>query len=53
MGAAFDDKRSMVIYEARAELKSPLLFPIDNLRNLDKAGRWTLGRSASYFAALR
>jgi len=37
-GLAFDDKRSMVIYEACAELKLPLLFHIDNLRNLDKPG---------------
>jgi predicted TIM-barrel fold metal-dependent hydrolase len=37
-GVAFDDKRSMVIYEACAELKLPLLFHIDNQRNLDKPG---------------
>lgn len=37
-GVAFDDKRSMVIYEACAELKLPLLFHIDNERNLDKPG---------------
>jgi predicted TIM-barrel fold metal-dependent hydrolase len=37
-GVAFDDKRNMVIYEACAELELPLLFHIDNLRNLDKAG---------------
>jgi predicted TIM-barrel fold metal-dependent hydrolase len=35
-GVAFDDKRSMAIYEACAELKLPLLFHIDNERNLDK-----------------
>ena len=37
-GLAFDDKRSMLIYEACAELKLPLLFHIDNERNLDKPG---------------
>lgn len=37
-GIAFDDKRNMLIYEACAELKLPLLFHIDNLRNLDKPG---------------
>src|SRR5438552_2354969 len=37
-GVAFDDKRSMLIYEACAELKLPLLFHIDNERNLDKPG---------------
>jgi predicted TIM-barrel fold metal-dependent hydrolase len=37
-GVAFDDKRSMLIYEACAELQLPLLFHIDNLRNLDKVG---------------
>jgi len=37
-GVAFDDRRSMVIYAACAELKLPLLFHIDNERNLDKPG---------------
>lgn len=37
-GVPFDDKRSMLIYEACAELKLPVLFHIDNLRNLDKVG---------------
>jgi uncharacterized protein len=37
-GVAFDDKRSMTIYAACAELKLPLLFHIDNERNLDKPG---------------
>jgi len=37
-GVDFDDKRSMVIYAACAELKLPLLFHIDNERNLDKPG---------------
>src|SRR5262245_42662310 len=37
-GVAFDDKRSMAIYAACAELKLPLLFHIDNERNLDKPG---------------
>jgi predicted TIM-barrel fold metal-dependent hydrolase len=37
-GVAFDDPRSMVIYAACAELKLPLLFHIDNQRNLDQPG---------------
>ena len=37
-GVAFDDRRSMTIYAACAELKLPLLFHIDNERNLDKPG---------------
>jgi predicted TIM-barrel fold metal-dependent hydrolase len=37
-GLPFDDKRSMLIYEACAELKLPLLFHIDNQRNTDKPG---------------
>ncbi len=37
-GIAFDDPRSMEIYAACAELKLPLLFHIDNQRNLDKPG---------------
>jgi predicted TIM-barrel fold metal-dependent hydrolase len=37
-GLPFDDQRSMLIYEACAELKLPLLFHIDNQRNTDKPG---------------
>jgi len=37
-GVAIDDPRSMELYAACAELKLPLLFYIDNLRNLDKPG---------------
>jgi predicted TIM-barrel fold metal-dependent hydrolase len=37
-GVAFDDPRSMTIYAACAELNLPLLFHIDNQRNLDKPG---------------
>jgi len=37
-GVAFDDKRSMLIYQASAGLKLPLLFHIDNERNLDQPG---------------
>src|SRR6185436_4187535 len=37
-GVAFDDPKSMLIYAACAELKLPLLFHIDNERNLDKPG---------------
>jgi len=37
-GVAFDDPRNMLLYAACAELKLPLLFHIDNQRNLDKPG---------------
>jgi len=37
-GLTFDDARNMAVYAACAELKLPLLFHIDNLRNLDKPG---------------
>jgi predicted TIM-barrel fold metal-dependent hydrolase len=37
-GVAFDDPRNMQLYAACAELKLPLLFHIDNQRNLDKPG---------------
>lgn len=37
-GVAFDDPRSMLIYQACGELKLPIVFHIDNLRNLDKPG---------------
>lgn len=37
-GVPIDDPRSMEIYAACSELKLPLLFHIDNLRNMDKPG---------------
>jgi predicted TIM-barrel fold metal-dependent hydrolase len=37
-GVAFDDPRNMLLYAACAELKLPLLFHIDNQRNLDRPG---------------
>ncbi len=37
-GVAFDDARNMTLYAACAELSLPLLFYIDNQRNLDKPG---------------
>jgi predicted TIM-barrel fold metal-dependent hydrolase len=37
-GLAFDDPKNMTLYAACAELKLPLLFHIDNQRNLDKPG---------------
>jgi predicted TIM-barrel fold metal-dependent hydrolase len=37
-GVAFDDPRNMALYAACAELKLPLLFHIDNQRNLDQPG---------------
>jgi predicted TIM-barrel fold metal-dependent hydrolase len=44
-GVAIDDPRSMEIYAACAELKLPLLFHIDNLRNMDKPGLPGLARA--------
>jgi uncharacterized protein len=37
-GVPIDDKRNMALYAACAELKLPLLFHIDNLRNTDSPG---------------
>lgn len=37
-GVAIDDARNMRIYEACAELKLPVLFHLDNERNMDKPG---------------
>lgn len=37
-GVNFDDPRNMELYAACGELKLPLLFHIDNQRNLDKPG---------------
>lgn len=37
-GINFDDPRNMALYAACAELKLPLLFHIDNQRNMDKPG---------------
>lgn len=37
-GVAIDDPRNMALYAACHELKWPLLFHIDNQRNLDKPG---------------
>ncbi len=37
-GVAFDDPRNMALYAACHELALPLLFHIDNQRNLDKPG---------------
>lgn len=37
-GVAIDDARSMKLYEACAELKLPVLFHLDNQRNMDKPG---------------
>jgi hypothetical protein len=37
-GLAFDDPKNMQLYAACAELKLPLLFHIDNQRNLDQPG---------------
>ena len=45
-GVTFDDPRNMAVYAACAELKLPLLFHIDNLRNLDKPGLAGAGEGA-------
>jgi len=37
-GVNFDDKRNMALYAACNELSLPLLFHIDNLRNMDQPG---------------
>jgi len=37
-GVAIDDPRNMQLYAACAELKIPLLFHLDNQRNMDKPG---------------
>ena len=37
-GVPIDDPKNMLIYQACAELKLPLLFHLDNLRNTDKPG---------------
>jgi predicted TIM-barrel fold metal-dependent hydrolase len=37
-GVNFDDPRNMALYAACNELKFPLLFHIDNQRNMDKTG---------------
>jgi predicted TIM-barrel fold metal-dependent hydrolase len=37
-GVNFDDRRNMALYAACSELKLPILFHLDNLRNMDKVG---------------
>jgi len=44
-GVPVDDPRSMEIYAACSELKLPLLFHIDNLRNMDKPGLTGLAKA--------
>ena len=44
-GVVFDDPRNMLIYAACAELNLPLLFHIDNQRNLDQPGLPGLARA--------
>lgn len=44
-GVAIDDPRNMTLYEACAELKLPVLFHLDNLRNTDKPGLPGLARA--------
>lgn len=37
-GVAIDDPRNMILYATCAELKLPVLFHLDNIRNTDKPG---------------
>ena len=50
-GVGFDDPRNMAIYAACAELKLPLLFHIDNQRNLDKPGLPGLAKALAEHSA--
>ena len=46
-GIPIDDPRNMLVYEACGELKLPLLFHLDNIRNTDKPGLPGLARALS------
>jgi predicted TIM-barrel fold metal-dependent hydrolase len=52
-GVAFDDPRNMVLYEACGELKLPLLFHLDNIRNTDKPGLPGLEKALAAFPQCR
>jgi predicted TIM-barrel fold metal-dependent hydrolase len=52
-GVAFDDPRNMALYEACGELKLPLLFHLDNIRNTDKPGLPGLERALAAFPQCR
>lgn len=49
VGLPIDDPRSMKVYEACDDLKLPVLFHCDNIRNTDKAGLPGLERVLSAF----
>ena len=51
-GVRFDDERNMALYAACNELKLPLLFHIDNQRNLDEPGLPALARALAQFPKL-
>lgn len=48
-GVAIDDARNMRLYEACAELKLPVLFHLDNLRNTDQPGLPGLAKALAAF----
>ena len=51
-GVAIDDARNMALYAVCAELKLPVLFHLDNLRNTDAPGLPGLERALKEFPAL-
>lgn len=51
-GVAIDDPRSLKVYEACAELKLPVLFHLDNQRNLDKPGLPGLAKVLAAFPSV-
>jgi hypothetical protein len=52
-GVAIDDPRNMLIYEACSELKLPLLFHLDNERNLDQPGLPGLAKALAHAPACK
>ncbi len=51
-GVPIDDKRSMLVYEACAQLKLPVLFHMDNERNMDVPGLPGLARVLAAFPSV-
>lgn len=48
-GIPIDDKRNMAVYEACAEVKLPVLFHMDNQRNMDQPGLPGLAKALAEF----
>lgn len=48
-GVPIDDKRNMAVYEACAEVKLPVLFHMDNQRNMDQPGLPGLAKALAEF----